>query len=434
MKQSLFDTASSLKKVEVKIDGNTIPNEDFVEIELHWEHDSFEVQGIMILKDNTDLNSFFVNWDRKIVNVFVTDLLGENFSRDFYIVKLSEAKGEKANDKMLEISLVDKLSFELKNTYYSKSYSGQTLSQIIDDIWSTFKFDDLYDKKYVQKQFSQTKEVYDGIVVPQDRSLYDFFAYQLDQEGYVWFQQKDAICIKSVREVLPAALQADKSKDFTEDVENPNYGFKILEFSGNYMNFYESLKLPASTNYFYNYDEKIMKTIGNNIEDIYDSLKSANIDEKYIQPTKGKRFVVTEKNLNCDNVLLDTYLHYMENVKLEIFVPGNSKGNRLFEKRNAFFKGSSLHQEGHSEGNTKLQGEFLVFSIYDKILGDKMISKINICRLNNTTSFAQNPAATTTTTAAPTATTAPSIVPTPAVAPAAVVPPVTQPSGATLAA
>jgi len=431
MKGNLFDTASVLKMAEVHIDGGIILPENIIEIEIQWNHDSFEIQAIITLKDNTDLAKVLKNWDRIVVNIFITDMSDNTMSRDFYISKLSETRGDEENTKNLEIKLVDKISFTLKNTFYSKSYSNMSITDIIDDVWKEKNFDKLYDSKFISKKFSKTKNVYDGFVIPQDRSLYEVFSLYLANEGFVWFQNKDSIEIKSVQEILPSVLTADKAKDFLEETDNPNYIYKILDFTGNYVNLYESLKLPASTTYFYVYDEKIMNTIEANLSDVYDSLKTTPASEKYIQPTDGKRFVSIEKEQNCDQQLLLTYLQYMKNTQIEIFVPGNVKGNKLFDKRNASFKGSSLHNEGLTQGNTSLQGEFLVFSIYDKILGEKMISKVNICRLNNTAEASKSAEATTA------ANSTPVEVPpakAPVVPPADTVVPVPVPDGKTLVA
>jgi len=391
MKENLFDLTSSLRKVQITIDGIDIPKEDIIEVEIKWENDNFEVYGAMILKDNRDITEFFEDWDKKIVNIYITDLSDKTMSRDFYIGKIEETKGDEENTKNFEISLIDKISFNLKNTYVSKSYKGKKITEIIEDLWGIFKFDDLYDKKYISKKFTPSEEVYEFIVVPQDRNLLEFFQFQLRQEGYIMFQQKNEICIKSFKEILPSSLTADPLKDLKEDIENPTYQHKILDTTGSFMKFYEALKHPSNTTYSFNPKTKKMEKIEKNLSDMYSDFKTSKEDESYIQGTVGKKFSIEEANQNPQDVALSTYLHFMKNTSVEFFVPGSIADNNLMEKRNAFFKGSSNNIKGDTEGNKKLSGEYLIFSIWDKILGEKMISRMFGCRLNNTSEFGKKP-------------------------------------------
>jgi hypothetical protein len=387
MKDNLFDLASSLRDVKISINKTPILDENILEMEIHWDSKKFEVHASMMLKDNMDLLASFENFDKNVVNIFITDLQDNVVSRDFYIANMNEVKGDGENTKTLVIDLIDVISFTLKNSFISKGYSNCSLSYIINDLFKIFKIETLFDKKYITLDLSETKEIYENIVIPQDRSVLDFLEFQLNLEGSILFQQNTSIVLKNITEVLPSVLKKDQTKNFKEDVENVNYQYKILEFTAEYSSAYSNLQLPSTSSFVFDPKTKAMIKLESNISDIWDNIKSSNTDEKYIQSTDilngGKCFRINENN-SKDRLTKETFFHYIENTFVEIFVPGQTKGNNLLEKRGCSFKGSTLHIEGLAEGNTILGGDYIVLKIHDKILGNKMIHRIMLGRANNT--------------------------------------------------
>jgi hypothetical protein len=383
MKDNLFDLASKLNAVKVVVDTKEIPFEDILEIEIHWDCTTLEVPATITLRDNRDLISFFTSFNKNKVEIFFTDSDSETCSREFYIADMKEAKGDEENTKTIIIDLIDIVSFTLKNTYISKGYSGKKLSDIMEDIFTIYKIDDLYNKEYTTRTFSSTTQVHDAIVIPGDRPIYDFFEYQMNHEGYLWYQDKKGINFKFIEEIYPSKLVKVPEMDFAEDIENPNYKYKILEMSADFSDAYKNLKHPALTSYVYDSTVKKMKKLQANIVELWDKLKTSDVDEKYIQSTDGICFGRIEDVDHIYALAKETYFFYIENASVEIFVPGKNT-NKLLEKRGASFKGSSLHIAGMTEGNTILGGDYIVTSIHDKILGDKMIQKILLGRFNNT--------------------------------------------------
>jgi len=383
MKDNLFDLASKLNTVKVVVDTKEIPFEDILEIEIHWDCTTLEVPATITLKDNRDLISFFTSFNKNKVEIFFTDSDNETCSREFYIADMKEAKGDEENTKTIILDLVDVISFTLKNTYISKGYSCKKLSDIIEDIFKIYKIDELYNKEYTTRTFSSTTQVHDAIVIPGDRSIYSFFEYQMNQEGYLWYQDKKGINFKFIEEIYPSKLVKVPEMDFAEDIENPNYKYKILDMSADFSDAYKNLKAPRKRTYTYNPVNKKNEIQTSNVEDLWDKIKTSDIDEKYIQSTDGTCLSSVEATSNLFQLSKETYFFYIENASVEIFVPGKNT-NKLLEKRGASFKGSSLHIAGMTEGNTILGGDYIVTSIHDKILGDKMIQKILLGRFNNT--------------------------------------------------
>lgn len=387
MKDSLFDLASSMRSIKVSVNGKEVLEENIMDIEIHW-NTAMEVQASMILKDNEEILASFKDFHKVVVTIFVTDLTDETMSRDFYIAHMVEARGEEDNTKTLVFNMIDTVSYTLKNSYISKGYSGRTLKAIIEDLFEIFKINSLIDEKYIKLNIADSGVVYDAIVVPQDRSVYSFLEFQLNQEGSLMYQNKTSIEINNIDNIYPKTLTKDDKKDFKEDVENVNYGYKILEFSAEYSSAYDNLKLPAKTTFMYNAETKTMKKLSANVGEIWENIKTTDTDEKYVQGTDlingGARYHIKEVNSPLKELAKETYFHYIENTSVEIFVNGNINGNKLLEKRGATFKGSSLHVEGMTEGNVILGGDYIVLSIHDKILGNKMIQKILIGRVNNT--------------------------------------------------
>lgn len=383
MKGTLFDVGSKLRNISVKVNEIDLFSEDITDFEIHWDGTSFQVEGNILLKDNRDYLNLFKSSNKPIFNIYLTDLEDKSYVRDFYVISMEEAKGDSDNEKTLLIKFIDVISFTLKNTYISKGYVEKTLTEIIEDLFKVASIDSLYKKENLTKNFTKTEKKYSALVVPSDRSIYDFIEFQLAQEGYIWFQDKQSMNIVFIESVFPKNLKDFKDKDFIEDVENPQYGYKIVDMNISHMNAYDNLKLPTNTSFIYDPSKKSMLKMEANIANLYDMLKIADIDEKYIQGTNGVRSSTLEVTSSKEFLARKLYFTYMQNNKLIIFTYGKVEGNKLFEKRKVYLKGNTTNKTSTIDGDLNLSGDYVVLGIHDKIMNDKMVQKIILGRLNN---------------------------------------------------
>jgi hypothetical protein len=383
MKQGLFDASSDLKLVKVFIDDNEVLNENMQDIEIHWNFNKFEVQATMMIVDNANVMNLFTDFKEKKVKLQVTDLSDVNFEREFHIMQIKTTKLSDDNIRVLNINLIDTVSYILKNTFYSKGYSGIKLSAVIEDIFSIFKIDSAYDTSKIKRNFEPTNTTYEKLVIPGDRSLYDFFDYQLNQEGFIWFQQKNSYEIKHISSVYPSASETKPERNFSQDVENPKYLYKILDVTTDFNNTYDNLRVPIKSTWVYDPLNKKIIENKSNLADLYDDMNMSLSKELYIQNTDGVQQSYDEVNSGVDMLSKETFFNYIQNTTLELFVPG-VMDNVLFERRGVKIIGSTLHSEEIKSGDEILNGDYLVLSIHDKIAGTKMIQKINVGRVNNT--------------------------------------------------
>lgn len=384
MKNDLFKDTSDLKKVKVTIDDIEVPFEDIIDIEVHYSSKQFQVEASIIFKDTLDILSTFKNFKNNKVTIFYTDSQDDTVSRDFYIANLAEVRGETELTKTFIFNLIDCVSWTLKNTFFSKGYNSVKITDVIEDIFSIFKVDLLYNKEFTTRNFNSSSFIYENLVIPQDRSLYDFIDFYLKQEGLIWFQQNTSLELNSIKKFYPSTLKRNEDYDFLEDVPNPKYMFKILDFTADYNNGYENLKMPRRTSLSYNPETKSMDTIKYNLDELYKEFSTSPVDESYIQSTDGSMLATLETGTIPESKIVETYFNYLTNTSIDMFVSGKNKNNSLLDKRGVYFRGAGNHREGQAEGNVILGGEYIVFAIHDKILGNKMIQRINVGRLNNT--------------------------------------------------
>ena len=72
----------------------------------------------------------------------------------------------------------------------------------------------------------------------------------------------------------------------------------------------------------------------------------------------------------------------MRNNNLSIVVPGSLKYSNVGTSAKVLLKGNNMYNSTQLEGDTLSSGNYFIASVGDRIIGDKLIHKIVLCRLD----------------------------------------------------
>lgn len=378
---SIWTQSAQLKIVSIHINDIEIIPEDLISVEIQWNLSDFAVQGYLEMKDTYDLMSTGIFDGTAILKIYAEDLYGEKFYRKFKISGISTSEYNE-RFRLLNINFVEDVFNTLNKLYRSKGFKNKTYTEAFESYLLEHNIDEML------SEYKITKELEDSIqrrdfVVSQDVSVLDFFNRVFRNEGYRLYQERNKIILKEVNfNELPEAEVDGNILDFSNNTSNNYYGFKIHDFKvGSQDTITMNAVRPVIKHFAYDINSKTMNTETENLETIYESLKLNNADFKNIQQTIGEKY-----STDFDSVLgkqkMDIEDVFLKNNNLEIVVPGNFKYNKLGYIVNVTLKGNIFIVRNSSEGDVINSGRYFISSISDKIVGDKMIQKIILNRVD----------------------------------------------------
>lgn len=383
----IFTTTSILNAYSVYINDLEFVSEDILSLELRFSFNKPFVEGTLSFKDTYGIADTGLFDGTTTIKIYASDVYNERFSRTFRIVSV---QNDEYNErfKSYTVQLIDEIYYKLVNTYISKSFTGNPI-----DAFKAYMKELELDTYLEDNIMTATYDSFDGdnysFVVPQDRSILEFFLYEFEKQGIRFWQSRKNINVKYVNFSELESIQI-KNPDsnaledirYTNDTDNTLYGFKIHDFTVSYNQILSSnLELPAKTHYAYNPLTKSMDTTTTNLSDAYNSIKLNDMDMSGLQQTTGKRFdtdadvFLGEQQLNIENV-------YIKNNIVDIVVPGNFKYNIVGNLADVRLKGNLIMKSSNLEGDVFHSGKYVIVGVSDRYAGDKLVQKLSLRRLD----------------------------------------------------
>ena len=335
-----------------------------------FQYQDFDITGYITFRDLFDINNNLNTGPNLQIDFSLKDVDDGEYKRTFVVTKITSSRQQ--NFDFVRLELRDIISYTLDNIFESKSYNTIKLSDIFKE------FLDKTEKANLKVNISETKErkLY---IVNQTKSILDFLIDDLEREGFILYQDKDSINLKSCRDLVPSKLEQAENL-YTDKQTNQLYGFRIIEFKQ--LNNKDIKKIdPKIHCIVYNPETKTMDVFKQNLEDIENELK-LNKGAK-AQETKGIKYT-TKEYLDDNSLFASTFKRYIKDSQLEIIVPGNIKESKLYRKLETRISGNINVQESQDKGNEKLSGIYICTKIVDKLInGSHFIQKLILSRLDN---------------------------------------------------
>ena len=232
--EKIFTESTILKAYTISLNDKEILNEDVLSFELRFDYNSPFIEGSLVLKDSVGFADTDIFDGTTKIKVYANDVYDEKFLREFRITNVANDEYDE-RFKKYNLTIVDELYYTLMNTYLSKGFTGNPV-----DAFKAYMTELKMDTYLSDNKMEGTYDAFEGddysFIVPQDRSVLEFFLFELGNYGYRVWQDRKAF---NVRKFDIADLEYIENEDadgnlvktkFTNDTDNSAYGFKIHDF------------------------------------------------------------------------------------------------------------------------------------------------------------------------------------------------------------
>lgn len=347
-------------------------NEEFISFESFYKRHSITIQGEIVIAEKADLSSV-VDLKTSVLKIYIVDLYDKFLFRTFKIINVQESYNNR-KQKVFLLKLRDEISYFLDNLYISKSFTGSRV-QAFNEIMSTYKLNDLLTATKLKYEF-EDDGITGNLVLNKNLSVLDFFEKEFKRIGFSMYQNKLGLHIKNKDNLLPSKLEVIPDI-FSQIATNQLYKNRIYELSTIPAQKEELDKTPKQQSYYYDIKNKQMISINDNIDTIAGDIALNKVSSD-IQETVGfkAKFQNRMDALEQKNDIRERFLHLS---KSKIIVNGyiNNDINKIIEMEFLGNKASAITQ---IEGNVVSSGKYIILSVIDKIIGDKMLQLLEVGR------------------------------------------------------
>lgn len=371
------EISSILKYVEVQLSdkaGKTykLISEEMMSFECFYKRHEPSIYGELIMVDKGDVSNI-IDLKSAVAKVYYVDVFDKFMYRSFKIINISESYSNR-NVKVYNFKLRDEVSYFLDNLYLSKSYTGSRV-QAISDIIKTYNLESLLTSTKLKLE-TEDDGIKGNLVLNKNLSVLDFFEKEFNRIGFSFFQNKSGLYIKNKDNILPNKLPLINGV-FSQIATNQIYKNKIYELSNIPAQKEELDKTPKQQSFYYDIVQKKMIPINDNIGTLQSDL-TMNKNSTDMQETVGfkAKFQNRMDSAQQKNDIREQYLHAG---KSKIVVNGyvDNDINKIIEMELLGNKGNVTTQ---TEGNVVTSGKYIILSVIDKIIGDKMLQLLEVGR------------------------------------------------------
>lgn len=360
---NIFNAANKLQSYRVSINDFVLEEETIISAEISYSRSSVRLDGQLIFKDMSDINSQ-IDWKESEVIISYTDIFSGNVEKTFRVMGIAEDFTNK-KEKIVTLKILDKFSYIMSTSFLQKGFSDTVinafksyvsylgLSKFVDDIPSggtPYEF-----------------------VVPSYTDNLSFFEAELSKSGLQIFQTKKGVAIKHFDALIPSSLEEnDPDFDFTNQTDNQLYKNKIYDIipSHTIRSNVPSKRLCIA----YDPETKTTKRKTANNPSIF----ALNEVQANLQENNGYE-IVRQQHLNFDQHKLEMLENFMSVNVMMIVVNGYEKNdvNQIYVLD---LYGNKGYVDGQSNGNVLLNGKWVSKKVTDKLVGDSLVQKIELCR------------------------------------------------------
>ena len=330
-----------------------------------------DIEGYIIIDDIADINNALELGSDVEIQLYFKDLFQKEYYRTFIITGKNTIK--QGNKTLLQYSIRDIISYKLDNIFKAKSYNSVKISDIFQEFLQEVNEYITKDKLKINIEQSKERSLYS---VNPSVSFLDFITNDLEREGFIVYQTRDSINVKSARNLKVSNLSKQKYR-YIDKTNNTFYQYKIFEYKQlNSSNRFQ----PKTICLVYNPATKTMDKFQQNLSDISSDIQISKSTPK-AQETSGIRYT-TKEYLDDDSLYADTFKNFVRESGLEIIVSGDFTQSNQYNIIELKISGNINVKESQDKGDTSLSGNYIILKVVDKIVsGTTFIQKLILGRL-----------------------------------------------------
>ena len=330
-----------------------------------------DIEGYIIIDDIADINNALELGSDVEIQLYFKDLFQKEYYRTFIITGKNTIK--QGNKTLLQYSIRDIISYKLDNIFKAKSYNSVKISDIFQEFLQEVNEYITKDKLKINIEQSKERSLYS---VNPSVSFLDFITNDLEREGFIVYQTRDSINVKSARNLKVSNLSKQKYR-YIDKTNNTFYQYKIFEYKQlNSSNRFQ----PKTICLVYNPATKTMDKFQQNLSDISSDIQISKSTPK-AQETSGVRYT-TKEYLDDNSLYADTFKNFVRESGLEIIVSGDFTQSNQYNIIELKISGNINVKESQDKGDTSLSGNYIILKVVDKIVsGTTFIQKLILGRL-----------------------------------------------------
>jgi hypothetical protein len=330
-----------------------------------------DIEGYIIIDDIADINNALELGSDVEIQLYFKDLFQKEYYRTFIITGKNTIK--QGNKTLLQYSIRDIISYKLDNIFKAKSYNSVKISDIFREFLQEVNEYITKDKLKINIEQSKERALYS---VNPSVSFLDFITNDLEREGFIVYQTRDSINVKSARNLKVSNLSKQKYR-YIDKTNNTFYQYKIFEYKQlNSSNRFQ----PKTICLVYNPATKTMDKFQQNLSDISSDIQISKSTPK-AQETSGVRYT-TKEYLDDNSLYADTFKNFVRESGLEIIVSGDFTQSNQYNIIELKISGNINVKESQDKGDTSLSGNYIILKVVDKIVsGTTFIQKLILGRL-----------------------------------------------------
>jgi hypothetical protein len=363
MSSNFFNVSNKLKSLSVSIGTVELVKEVIVSLELSYSNNSPVVECTLILDDLYEMNA---QEDLKKSEVLIKykDIFDAELEKKFVVLNVDEIHST-PNTKNLKIELQDKFSYTLSKSYLSKSFTSNPVLALEEYLVQ------LGINDYHELDFTKNTDSF-GFTIPFHQDNLTSFMDEFDKYGYYFYQTKNKIVIKTISELQPSLLE--ENGVFIQQTDNQLYMNIIYDI---YVKHGSKSNTPPKTRAVA-YDisaKKVQYKELNNMDEYV-----LNDDTTNMQELTGTRDYY-QRVLNFDQTKHLMREDFFAQNQCIIAVSGYIK-NDLHQIYELKLAGNKSTSKSITDGNAILSGKWVSTSVVDKIVGDSLVQKITLNRVD----------------------------------------------------
>lgn len=381
--ESILTDSTVLKFLEVKIEDFVVLQDEIVSLEVKYNFFDPRVKGTIKIKDSFDMGgSGLVKITNN--NKITISSMDRGGTKSFRTFRVTNSNAVTVNDrtKMYDIQFQDDITWSLDNMYIEGSINGSAARKLYTMFETPYMLSLIRADK-ITVEITDTAEKR-SFTIPKNQTFLETMIYLLRKDNIRFYQDRNTIYIKEVKpsQYKPIINDAtNKDLVFTDDVQENSYLFKIHDSldlkndTGKVNKLSPIIKVNSTTS------PKGQSTLTISLPDFFEDLKLNDMELGSIQLTSGEKLETSEElAIGWQKAkLFDTF---MLNQQMYIAVKGTYKYSNVGTVITIKKKGSVTSAKSNLEGDRLTSGKYFVFGVSDRYLGDKLIQRLHIGRLD----------------------------------------------------
>lgn len=352
---------------KIKVNGIDLDPDDFISMSLNVSLFDDKQYCELVINDNKELFGTLTNESK--LEFFFKDRWGNEYIEEEFVITGIEKRPERTgtNPDIYVIEFIDKIQFDMSNTYESLYFEEKTAGEIILEILKA------YDNGTTKWNVSETEYKYSQWSAPQNISQMKVLRKLAIDNSMFFYRGLEHFSVKKLEDIIQDKLPDDIRLKFSDNEET----HRMAESNHKLYDAFDIIKNSPSNNLYSMdaFDKKITKTTHKQI-DMQGEMKINDTSSFKPLTKEGKEAVRGGlSNLKGARQRLAFQREMLKNTSTTTIIDGDLRiePGKVID--------SLITAKGSNDEDLTLTGSYLVMSVSFNFVGDNFFQELVVCRV-----------------------------------------------------